>query len=128
MCVSRVAIRYNRSMPEHSLLINGSALNAEKIGLATYPCREVDSYIWVFMADASDQNRRLPDVPRLPLPSEPYRMIQISSTLNCAIDDVIVGFLDPAHGPFVHQSSWWRTQASMHEKTKPSSRPRTAFA
>lgn len=99
-------------------LINGSALNAEKIGLATYPCREVDSYIWVFIADPSDRNRGLPDVPRLPLPSEPYRMIQISSTLNCAIDDAIVGFLDPAHGPFVHQSSWWRTQASMHEKVK----------
>ena len=99
-------------------LVNGSTLQAEKIGLATYPCQEVDFYIWVFIADASDQNRGLPDVPRLPLPSEPYRMIQISKTLNCAIDDAIVGFLDPAHGPFVHQSSWWRTQASMHEKAK----------
>lgn len=99
-------------------LVNGSTGLAEKIGLTTYPCREVDRYIWIFIANASHQNRALPDVPRLPLPSEPYRMIQISSLLNCAADDAIVGFLDPAHGPFVHQSSWWRTQASMHEKTK----------
>ena len=26
--------------------------------------------------------------------------------------------MDPAHGPFVHQSWWWRSQASIHEKEK----------
>jgi phenylpropionate dioxygenase-like ring-hydroxylating dioxygenase large terminal subunit len=26
--------------------------------------------------------------------------------------------MDPAHGPFVHQSSWWRTKSSIHEKAK----------
>jgi phenylpropionate dioxygenase-like ring-hydroxylating dioxygenase large terminal subunit len=45
-------------------------------------------------------------------------MVQISTILDCTIDDGIVGLMDPAHGPFVHQSSWWRTQASMHDKAK----------
>ena len=45
-------------------------------------------------------------------------MIHISTLLDCTIDDGIVGLMDPAHGPFVHQSSWWRTKASMHEKAK----------
>ena len=26
--------------------------------------------------------------------------------------------MDPAHGPFVHQAWWWRSAASIHEKTK----------
>ena len=26
--------------------------------------------------------------------------------------------MDPAHGPFVHQSWWWRTRRSIHEKEK----------
>jgi phenylpropionate dioxygenase-like ring-hydroxylating dioxygenase large terminal subunit len=45
-------------------------------------------------------------------------MIHISTLLDCTIDDGIVGLMDPAHGPFVHQCSWWRTKASIHEKAK----------
>src|SRR5437899_192447 len=26
--------------------------------------------------------------------------------------------MDPAHGPFVHQSAWWRSRDSIHEKAK----------
>ena len=26
--------------------------------------------------------------------------------------------MDPAHGPFVHQAWWWRSRASIREKTK----------
>ncbi len=26
--------------------------------------------------------------------------------------------MDPAHGPFVHRSWWWRTSKSIHQKTK----------
>jgi phenylpropionate dioxygenase-like ring-hydroxylating dioxygenase large terminal subunit len=99
-------------------LVNGSPIQAEKIGLTTYPCQDQDGYIWVFVPDGVTVDRTVPELPRLPLPSKPYRMIQISTLLDCTIDDGIVGLMDPAHGPFVHQSSWWRTQASMHEKAK----------
>ena len=30
----------------------------------------------------------------------------------------VIGLMDPAHGPFVHQSWWWRTRRSIHEKQK----------
>ena len=99
-------------------LVEGSPIQPEKIGVTTYPCRERDGYVWVFVADPQQPHQAIPDIPPLPLPSSPYRMIQISTLLDCTIDDGIVGLLDPAHGPFVHQSSWWRTPASMHEKTK----------
>ena len=99
-------------------LVKDSPIQPEKIGVTSYACRERDGNVWVFIPDPQQPNQAVPEVPPLPLPSSPYRMIQISTLLDCAIDDGIVGLMDPAHGPFVHQSSWWRTQASMHEKAK----------
>ena len=34
------------------------------------------------------------------------------------MDTGIVGLMDPAHGPFVHQSWWWRSRRSIREKQK----------
>jgi phenylpropionate dioxygenase-like ring-hydroxylating dioxygenase large terminal subunit len=34
------------------------------------------------------------------------------------VDHGIIGLMDPAHGPFVHQAWWWRTRHSIHEKSK----------
>jgi phenylpropionate dioxygenase-like ring-hydroxylating dioxygenase large terminal subunit len=34
------------------------------------------------------------------------------------VDHGIIGLMDPAHGPFVHQAWWWRTRDSIHEKQK----------
>src|SRR2546425_10371797 len=30
----------------------------------------------------------------------------------------IIGLMDPAQGPFVHQACWWRSRQSIHEKQK----------
>ena len=34
------------------------------------------------------------------------------------IDHAVVGLMDPAHGPYVHQNWWWRSSASQHDKAK----------
>ena len=34
------------------------------------------------------------------------------------VDQGIIGLMDPAHGPFVHQSWYWRSRHSIHEKEK----------
>ncbi len=99
-------------------LVEASPIQPEKIGITAYPCRERDGYIWVFISDPQQTSQVVPEVPPLPLPSPPPRMIHIATVLNCTIDDGIVGLMDPAHGPFVHQSSWWRTKGSIHEKAK----------
>ncbi|MDN5942187.1 MAG: Rieske 2Fe-2S domain-containing protein [Nitrospira sp.] len=99
-------------------LVKDSPIQVDKIGITTYVCRERDGYVWVFVPDPQRPNQAIPDVPPLPLPSSPYRMIHISTLLDCTIDDGIVGLIDPAHGPFVHQSRLWRTPESGHEKAK----------
>ena len=42
----------------------------------------------------------------------------LTADLPCNVDHGIIGLMDPAHGPFVHQAWWWRSRASIHEKTK----------
>ncbi len=99
-------------------LLESSPIQTDKIGITTYACRERDGYVWVFIPDPQQPTQMVPDVLPLPLPSSPYRMVHTTALFNCTIDDGVVGLVDPAHVPFVHQSSWWRTPASMHEKTK----------
>lgn len=95
-----------------------STLNPEKIGVTTYPCRDQDGYVWVYIPDSEGIPDPIPEVPMLPVRSGSYRLFHISTTLKCTIDNGIVGLMDPAHGPFVHQSVWWRSRDSIHEKAK----------
>jgi len=60
----------------------------------------------------------LPPVPELPKFSEKFRSAHLTADLPCNVDHGIIGLMDPAHGPFVHQAWWWRSNASIHEKTK----------
>jgi phenylpropionate dioxygenase-like ring-hydroxylating dioxygenase large terminal subunit len=56
--------------------------------------------------------------PRLPVFGPRYRLTHLSADLPVSIDHGIIGLMDPAHGPFVHQAWWWRSRQSIHEKEK----------
>ena len=45
-------------------------------------------------------------------------MIHLWAEMPTTVDHGIIGLMDPAHGPFVHQSWWWRSRHSIHEKQK----------
>ncbi len=64
------------------------------------------------------RQRELPAVPEVPKFSARYRSAHLQAELPCNVDHGIIGLMDPAHGPFVHQAWWWRSKASIHEKTK----------
>lgn len=99
-------------------LVDGASLQPEKISVATFPCEEHDGFIWVYVPHSGEKDHAPPVVPSLPILSDAYRHLSISTTLRCTIDDGIVGLMDPAHGPFVHQSWFWRSRDSIHEKAK----------
>jgi phenylpropionate dioxygenase-like ring-hydroxylating dioxygenase large terminal subunit len=99
-------------------LVEGSGIQTDKIEATTYPASEQDGYIWVYVQDPAGKNGPLPEVPKLPLFSGPYRSLHIAAMLTCTIDDGIVGLMDPAHGPFVHNAWWWRRETSIHAKEK----------
>jgi phenylpropionate dioxygenase-like ring-hydroxylating dioxygenase large terminal subunit len=60
----------------------------------------------------------LPLVPELPKFGTRFRSAHLQAELPCNVDHGIIGLMDPAHGPFVHRAWWWRSAASIHEKTK----------
>ncbi len=95
-------------------------LDPSKIYASAYPCREQDGYAWVYLPETGTGRiqHELPPPPALPKFSNRYRSAHLTAELPCNVDHGIIGLMDPAHGPFVHQAWWWRSRASMHEKTK----------
>jgi len=96
-------------------LVSGQDVDVSKIGVRSYPCEEVQGNVWVFFGDPDEE---LPPIPRVPDLGD--RAPNLSQTMRfpCDIDHAVVGLLDPAHGPFVHKSWWWRPGSSIHEKSK----------
>ena len=94
-------------------------LKVERIFAGHFPCEERDGYVWVYM---NSQGARLPEkipgAPALAVFSEKYKITRLSCELPSRVDQGIIGLMDPAHGPFVHQSWFWRKRGSIHEKAK----------
>jgi phenylpropionate dioxygenase-like ring-hydroxylating dioxygenase large terminal subunit len=90
-------------------------LDLGRIKVANYPAAEAHGLVWVYFgADPAG-------APALPvLPDIGARGPDLFESLRfpCAIDQAVVGLMDPAHGPFVHRAWWWRSRRSIHEKSK----------
>ena len=97
-------------------------LEPTKIYANSFPVVERDGYAWVYVPEAGAGRvtdlAALPPVPELPKFGPRYRSAHLVADLPCNVDHGIIGLMDPAHGPFVHRAWWWRSAASIHEKTK----------
>ena len=100
-------------------------LKFDRIYAGNYACEEHDSFIWVFIPDPGPSGagftaraEPLFAAPRVPRFSDKFRTAYLTADLPCSVDHGIIGLMDPAHGPFVHQAWWWRTRHSIHEKQK----------
>ena len=111
-----------RSIPS---LTAGQKLKVDRIYAGSYACEEYDDYVWVFIPEPKPEGAGfskpaeapLP-APRVPTFSERYKIAHLTADLPCSVDHGIIGLMDPAHGPFVHQAWWWRNRHSIHEKQK----------
>ena len=96
-------------------------LDATRIFATAYPCEERDGHAWVYIPSPGTGKRgegvERP-VPELAKFGPRYRSAFLTADLPCNVDHGIIGLMDPAHGPFVHQAWWWRSRASIREKTK----------
>lgn len=99
-------------------LVAGQRRDLGRIRVKSFPCREVQGNIWVFFGDDERAAADPAAIPRVPgLGESGYQLAQ-SMVFPCPVDHAVVGLMDPAHGPFVHQSWWWRARGSIHEKSK----------
>ena len=94
-------------------------LDCSRICATAFPCEERDGYAWVYVpAPGSGRVRDeelsgLPGVPELPKFGPRFRSAHLAADLPCNVDHGIIGLMDPAHGPFVHQAWWWRSGKSI---------------
>jgi phenylpropionate dioxygenase-like ring-hydroxylating dioxygenase large terminal subunit len=107
-------------------LTSDQTLKIDRIYAGNYACEEYDDYVWVFIpepgpAGAGFTKRDDPPapVPRVATFSDKYKIAYLTADMPVSVDHGIIGLMDPAHGPFVHQAWWWRSRHSIHEKQKP---------
>ncbi len=100
-------------------------LKVERIYAGSYACEEQDGFIWVFVPEPAPAGAGFTPsapppspAPQLPKYSQKYKTAYLTADLPCTVDHGIIGLMDPAHGPFVHQAWWWRSRHSIHEKQK----------
>ncbi|MEQ9447719.1 MAG: aromatic ring-hydroxylating dioxygenase subunit alpha, partial [Rhodospirillaceae bacterium] len=90
----------------------GQKPQPEDIRAKTYPASERQGNIWIFFGEGAP-----PPVPDVPVIGGHFKL-HLSMRFACNIDLAVSGLMDPAHGAFVHKSSVWRTEDSIHEKQK----------
>jgi phenylpropionate dioxygenase-like ring-hydroxylating dioxygenase large terminal subunit len=100
-------------------------VKVERIYAGSYPCDEQDGFIWVYMPEPGPSGAGFsqPETAAVPAPriekfSDQYKLAYLTADMPVSIDHGIIGLMDPAHGPFVHQAWWWRKRESIHEKQK----------
>jgi len=105
-------------------LTSQDKLRVERIFAGHFPCEERDGYVWVYMTQPGTRSlgsqgpEAIPAAPVLPVFSERYKITHLDCELPSHVDQGIIGLMDPAHGPFVHQSWYWRSRHSIHDKEK----------
>lgn len=101
-------------------LVEGQDFDPGRIRVRRFPLIERQGNIWIHGGDpgAGAGVGSGPDVPVLPDIGDIAPGIVETAEFPCALDHAVVGLMDPAHGPYVHASWWWRSQRSMHEKAK----------
>src|SRR5207237_600719 len=97
-------------------LAEGQQFDLATVSVPRYPACEVQGNIWVYFGEDPG---RAPEIPRIEgfAESEAPRIIE-TMRFAAALDDCVIGLMDPAPGPFVHRCWWWRSRHSVHEKSK----------
>ncbi len=106
-------------------LTSDQKLKIDRIYAGSYACEEHDNYVWVFIPDPPPPGAGFtaPAEPPVPAPrvltfEGKYKIAHLTADMPVTVDHGIIGLMDPAHGPFVHQAWWWRSRHSIHEKQK----------
>lgn len=100
-------------------LTSDSAIDIKRIKAQSFPAREQDGLIWVYVPEPKLRILgELPHVPAAPMPLKGGFRHVASMEFPCNTDHAALGLMDPSHGPFVHVSWWWRSRHSIHAKEK----------
>jgi len=94
-------------------LVPGQDFDPEKIKVRTYPVKEQDGLIWIYMAAKPGETPR--NEPPRPGLTHPMRWTE-TQTFGCGIDHAVIGLMDPVHAAYVHDHWWWKRTPRVKEK------------
>jgi len=100
-------------------MVADQAVEISRIRVRRYPLAESQGLVFIWMAgDARGEGE--PDQPPPTFPGVVGGGPKLVDRMvfDAHIDHAVVGLMDPAHGPYVHQNWWWRSAASQHDKAK----------
>lgn len=100
-------------------LVEDQPYEADRIRVRAYPVAESQGMVFVYVR-CDPRSDVEPDHPPPTFPGVvggEARLVEWMD-FDSHIDHAVVGLMDPAHGPYVHQQWWWRSKHSMHEKSK----------
>ena len=100
-------------------LVDCQEFDVGKIRVRRYPVAESQGLVFVWMASEARRDAE-PDQPPPVFPGVVGGAPKLIDRMefDAHIDHAVVGLMDPAHGPYVHQQWWWRSPKSQHEKAK----------
>jgi phenylpropionate dioxygenase-like ring-hydroxylating dioxygenase large terminal subunit len=100
-------------------LVDDQAMDVSRIRVRRYPIAESQGLVFIWVASEARNQAE---------PTEPPPVFEgvvgggpklvDRMDFKAHIDHAVVGLMDPAHGPYVHQQWWWRSKHSQHEKAK----------
>lgn len=97
-------------------LVEGQEMDLAKIRVRRYPVVERQGLIWIYIGAPGEEPAVAP--PEVPIPAGAQPKMVSRVHFPCHVDHAVIGLMDPAHGPFVHRSWWWRSGRSIHAKAK----------
>lgn len=96
-------------------LVEGQELDPSRIRVRSYPIREQDGLLWIYMGAGARETAPKSEPPRVSLADAKPRWVE-SQTFACGIDHAVIGLMDPAHAPYVHGRWWWRVTPRVKAK------------
>lgn len=97
----------------------------EKVRVPIYLLHEEHGLIWIYIPD---DIKRFDGVPKTPPPVIPHAAgglsrkggprMRITVPAIGPYDEAVIGLVDPAHTPYVHEQWFWRNSADAQEKIK----------
>lgn len=94
-------------------------MDASRIRVRRYPVRESQGLVFVFIpSDPRSTDEPAEGPPEFDGAVGGSPKLVESMIFESHVDHAVVGLMDPAHGPYVHQQWWWRSSKKQLDKSK----------
>ncbi len=89
-------------------LVEGQPYEASRIRVRHFPTHEAHGIVFIYMAADARAGEAPPAPPVFDLGDFREPKFVLTRIFDASMDNAVVGLMDPAHVPYVHNQWWWR--------------------